>query len=204
MESRRGEATVVNARTEARARTTEQSEVVNARGEASSESRQGETLLATWESLLARAGCDRSVIAHAWAVTAVALSLTKNPLADHALVEAGAMLHDIGRGATHGISHAQRGAALARSYGLDPAVAAIIERHIGAGLTADECSLERLVPRDCVPVTLEEKIVANADNLVRGDRAVSIEDTLGGSIRLKRRVRRRIYRLYLEMEAFRD
>ena len=158
---------------------------------------------ARWESLLARAGCDRSVIAHARAVTSVALSFTGNPLADRELVRAGAMLHDIGRGVTHGISHAQRGADIARSYGLDPRIVSIIERHIGAGLTADECSLERLLPRDCVPVTLEEKIVANADNLVHGKREAGIGDTLAGAIRLKKRVRHRIYRLYLEMEAFR-
>jgi hypothetical protein len=30
-----------------------------------------------------------------------------------------------------------------------------------------------------------------------------IEDTLTGAIRLKKRVRRRMYRLYLEMEGFR-
>jgi uncharacterized protein len=113
------------------------------------------------------------------------------------------MLHDIGRGVTHGIDHAQRGADLARSLGLGPSIVSIIERHIGAGLTADECSLERLIPRDCLPVTVEEKIVANADNLVHGEEPGSIENTLGGAIRLKRRVMRRIYRLFLEMECFR-
>ncbi|MDD1661223.1 MAG: HDIG domain-containing protein [Methanomicrobiales archaeon] len=185
-ENQQTEGLVVNARAEARARSTEQSEVLK------------------WEALLLRAGCDRRVIAHARAVTAVALTFSESPLVDRDLVRAGAMLHDIGRGVTHGISHAQRGAELARSFGLDPAIVSIIGRHIGAGLTADECSLQGLVPRDCVPVTLEEKIVANADNLVHGDRAASIERTLGASIRLKKRVRRRICRLYLEMEVFRS
>jgi uncharacterized protein len=182
---RQAEGLVVNTRAEAQARTAKQSEVVK------------------WEALLARAGCDRRVIAHARAVTALALSFSDSPLVDRDLVVAGAMLHDIGRSMTHGIAHAQRGAEIARSYGLDPAIACIIERHIGAGLTADECSLEGLVPRDCVPVTPEEKIVANADNLVHGDRVAGIEDTLTGAIRLKKRVRRRMYRLYLEMEGFR-
>ena len=155
------------------------------------------------EDLLARAGCDRHVIAHARAVTTLALSFTGSPLVDRELVRAGAMLHDLGRGTTHGVAHAQRGAEIARSRGLDPAVIAIIERHIGAGLTADECSLERLVPRDCVPAAIEEKIVANADNLVHGTRVACIEDTLAGALHLKKRIRRRIYRLWLEMEAFR-
>jgi uncharacterized protein len=166
-------------------------------------SRQAEGLVVKWEALLVRAGCDRSVIAHAKAVTGLALSFTGNSVADRDLVLAGAMLHDIGRSMIHGIAHAQRGAEIARSYGLDPAIASIIERHIGAGLTADECSLGRLVPRDCIPETLEEKIVANADNLVHGTREACIQDTLAGAIRQKKRVRRRIYRLYLEMECFR-
>ena len=156
-----------------------------------------------WETLLVRAGCGRAVIAHAGAVTRLSLLYTKSPVVDRHLVEAGAMLHDIGRGTTHGIDHAQRGAALGRSLALDPSIVSIIERHIGAGMTADECSLERLIPRDCVPLTVEEKIVANADNLVHGDRLGVIEETLLGALRLKRRIRRRIRRLYLEMECFR-
>ena len=184
-ESQQAEGLVVNAREEARARTTEQSEVVK------------------WEPLLRRAGCGRPVIAHARAVSDVALLFTNSPVVNRDLVQAGALLHDIGRGMTHGIGHAQRGAALAKSFDLDPALLSIIERHIGAGMTADECTLERLIPRDCVPVTVEEKIVANADNLVHGTEQGSIERTLGAALRLKRRIRRRIYHLYLEMECFR-
>ena len=156
-----------------------------------------------WEALLVRAGCGKRVIAHARAVTALALQFCDSPVVDRDLVLAGAMLHDIGRAVTHGMDHAQQGAAMAASLGIDPAVVAIIERHLGAGLTADECSLGGLVPRDCLPVTIEEKIVANADNLVSGERVVPIEDTLGGATGLKKRIRRRIYRLYCEMECLR-
>jgi len=176
---------VVNARAEARERTAEHSEVVK------------------WETLLVRAGCKRPVIAHARAVTGLALRFAESPLVNRELVLAGAMLHDIGRGVTHGIDHAQQGAAYARSLSLDERIVSIIERHIGAGLTADECSLERLIPRDCVPKTIEEKIVANADNLISGTRPGTIEGTMEGAFRLKRRIRKRIYRLYLEMESFR-
>jgi len=171
--------------------------------ESPGESHQAHGLAATWKPLLSRAGCGRPVIAHAKAVTELALRFTESPLVNRDLVRAGAMLHDIGRGVTHGIDHAQRGAAMARALGLDERIVSIIERHIGAGMTADECSLERLVPRDCLPLTVEEKIVANADNLVHGDRPGTIEGTLEGAARLKRRIRRRIYRLYLEMESFR-
>jgi len=167
------------------------------------ESQQAEGLVVKWETLLARAGCGRPVIAHARAVTDLAHRFASSPLVNRDLLLAGALLHDIGRGVTHGIDHAQRGASLARSLALDERIVSIIERHIGAGMTADECSLERLVPRDCIPETVEEKIVANADNLIHGDRPGTIEETLGGAFRLKRRIRKRIYRLYLEMESFR-
>jgi len=168
------------------------------------ESQQAESLVVKWETLLARAGCGRPVIAHARGVTDLALRFTSSPLVNRDLVLVGAMLHDIGRGVTHGIDHAQRGAALARSLALDERIVSIIERHIGAGMTADECSLERIIPRDCIPRTVEEKIVANADNLVHGDRAGTIEGTIAGAFRLKRRIRKRIYRLYLEIESFRS
>jgi len=167
------------------------------------ESQQAGGLVVNWERLLLREGCGPSVVAHARAVTGLALRFSESPVVNRDLVRAGAMLHDIGRGTTHGIGHAQRGADRARALGLDPSIVSIIERHIGAGMTADECSLERLIPRDCIPLTIEEKIVANADNLVQGDQPGAIEGTLAAGIRLKRRIRRRICRLYLEMESLR-
>jgi uncharacterized protein len=176
----------------------------NQRAEGPVVSQQAEGLVVTWERLLVRAGCDRRVVAHVRAVTTLALSFSENPVVDRDLVAAGAMLHDIGRGKTHGIDHAQRGADLARTLGLDPAIVSIIERHIGAGMTADECSLGGLLARDCIPATAEEKIVANADNLVRGDEIGTIEGTLESALRQKKRIRRRICRLYFEMESFRS
>ena len=123
--------------------------------------------------------------------------------ADHDLVLAGSMLHDIGRSVTHSIGHAQAGAALCRTLGLPEPVARIVECHTGAGLTADECSLLGLVPIDCVPGTIEEKIVANADNLVGGHHEISIERNLSDAFALPGKSRRRMYRLWLEMQQFR-
>jgi uncharacterized protein len=79
----------------------------------------------------------------------------------------------------------------------------MVECHTGAGLTADECTLLGLLPIDCMPVTLEEKIVTNADNLAGGKRRISIEQDLMDSFSLPRKVRKRMYRLWLEMELFR-
>lgn len=150
-------------------------------------------------ALLREAGCDTRVIRHCRAVTGLALELAgDDPLYDRDLVEAGGMLHDIGRSTTHGIGHAQAGAALLRADGWDEAVCRIVERHTGAGLTADECALLRLVPRDCVPVTPEERLVAYADKLVAGDRVVSMEREIARSFALPHRSRRRMYRLWRE------
>ena len=158
-----------------------------------------------YRDLLLFAGCSRRVIAHCEAVTAVAMQFV-NPGsgADRDLIVAGAMLHDIGRSETHGIGHAQAGAEICRRLGLPDDVARIVECHTGAGLTADECSLLGLLPIDCVPKTIEEKIVTNADNLVGGGREISIEQDLMDAFTLKRVARKRIYRLWLEMEMYRE
>ncbi len=154
-------------------------------------------------ALLRRAGCSGGVIAHCRAVRDLALTYASDPIVDRDLVQIGALLHDIGRGVTHDLCHAEVGGAICRSFGLDEAIAAIVERHVGAGLTADECSLLNLVPRDCMPRTLEEKIVAHADNLVKGTRIITLEERLERSIALPRKQRERIRRLALEMELFR-
>jgi uncharacterized protein len=127
----------------------------------------------------------------------------KSSLADPGLVLAGSMLHDIGRSRTHSIGHAQAGAAICRELCQPEAVARIVECHTGAGLTADECTLLGLLPIDCVPETLEEKIVTNADNLAGGKRRISIEQDMMDAFALPRKVRRRMYRLWLEMELVR-
>ena len=53
-----------------------------------------------------------------------------------------------------------------RARGMDDAVVAIVERHIGAGLTAEEAAALGLPRKDYMPTTLAEKIVSQADNLI--------------------------------------
>jgi uncharacterized protein len=157
-----------------------------------------------FDQILAEAGCGRRVIAHCHAVRVTALSFCDSSgVADRDLVNSGALLHDIGRGVTHSLNHAQAGADHCREIGLPEIVARIVERHTGAGLTADESTILRLLPRSCVPETAEEKIVAGADNLVKGTKVVSIYGRLESARSLPRKVKRRIYRLWLETEQFR-
>ena len=154
-----------------------------------------------YENLLQDAGCSAKVTAHCRAVTECALDYAKgNPDVNFSLVEQGAMLHDIGRSKTHKIDHAQRGADLLRAQGFSEEIARIVECHTGAGLTADECTLLGLLPRDCIPTTTEEKIVTHADNRVAGHRRTTIEETIGSAFHLPRKARKRMYRLALEVE----
>jgi len=129
-------------------------------------------------NLLREAGCSEKVIDHCIAVAELASELAKRHDADHDLVTTSALLHDIGRAKTHGIDHAVVGAEIARNFGLDEKIAKIIERHIGAGIPADEAQKLGLPKKDYVPETLEEKIVAHADNLVMGTKNVSIDDAI--------------------------
>jgi len=153
------------------------------------------------EDLLREAGCSRNVIAHCRAVRDCACEYAARcPEADYALVETGAMLHDIGRSITHSIQHAQAGADLLRSMGFPETVARIVECHTGAGLTADECTLLGLAPRDCMPRTIEEKIVTHADNLLAGTRRMTIDESLASAIHLPEKARRRMYALSQEVE----
>jgi len=154
-----------------------------------------------YEKMLLDAGCSTKVIAHCRAVTDCALEYAKaNPEVSFSLVEQGAMLHDIGRGSTHAIDHAQQGADLLRSQGFPEEVARMVECHTGAGLTADECTVLGLIPRNCVPCTTEEKIITHSDNLIAGHQRVNIEDTIGSAFHLPRKARKRMYRLAQEVE----
>lgn len=95
-------------------------------------------------------------------------------------VIAGALLHDIGRSLTQDIRHAGLGADLLRQDAAagrpwDERIVLMVERHTGAGIDAREAAALGLPPRDYTPRTLEEKIVAHADNLYSGDKRLGLE-----------------------------
>ena len=120
--------------------------------------------------IMEKAGCDPKVIQHCKAVAEFAAMITKKMegqgvIIDGELVQAGALLHDLGRSKSHGIDHAIVGAGLARELGLDPKIVMIIERHIGAGIPAGEAVKLGLPKKDYIPETIEEKIVTHADNM---------------------------------------
>lgn len=115
------------------------------------------------------------LIEHSEAVLAKALEIATNFDVDLEIVRAGALLHDVGRTKTQGIRHGIEGAQILKEHGLPKDVVGIAEVHIGAGIPCDEACLLGLPCQDYLPVTLEEKIVAHADNLIHGTREVSLE-----------------------------
>ena len=140
-------------------------------------------------ALLISTGCSPGVIEHCRAVAEyakkIALAISENAKRkehpvniDIDAVFLGALLHDIGRSKTHGIGHAVAGAKIAVENGLDDKIIKIIERHIGAGIPKEEASGLGLPEKDYLPVTIEEKIVAHADNLMFGKNIGTVEELI--------------------------
>jgi len=161
-------------------------------GEAIETERTGAKLPTRDEALkmLAGSGADPKVIRHCIAVSELAVKiakLSKKPV-DVELVEIGGILHDIGRSKTHGITHAVEGAKIAKSLGLPDEIVKIIMKHIGAGL--DEAAAEKfkLPKNDYMPKTIEEKIIAHADNLLSGAKRIPVAETVERLVRAQDQV----------------
>ncbi|WP_319507981.1 TIGR00295 family protein [uncultured Methanolobus sp.] len=130
--------------------------------------------------ILKVSGCSDKVIAHCITVAELALEIAvkqinKGKDVDLEIVEIGALLHDLGRARSHGIDHAIMGVEIAKENNIDPSVLEVIKRHIGAGITREEAKIMGLPDDDYIPVTLEQKIVAHADNLVMGTERISLD-----------------------------
>jgi uncharacterized protein len=130
--------------------------------------------------LLHKNNCSPQVISHCLAVADLAME-TAGKLAakgiklNVGLIEAGALLHDLGRSKNHTVDHAVVGAQIAKSIGLPEPVINIIKRHVGAGITAEEAQWLGW-PKDIyIPQTLEEKVVCYADKLIDKSKRTSIE-----------------------------
>ena len=138
--------------------------------------------------ILQRMGCSKKVIAHCKAVSTLSVNFAKKcekkgVKIDVKLVEVGALLHDIGRSKTHNINHAVVGSQIAKSLKLSKSIIAIIECHIGGGISSDEAKKLGLPIKDYFPETLEEKIVAYADKLIEGAKVVSIKDAMNDLVK---------------------
>jgi len=115
-------------------------------------------------------GCSREVIEHSLKVQHLAVKIAERMKErgidiDMGTVYLASLFHDIGRSKTHGICHIVEGAEIARRLGLPEKVVAAIEHHGGAGIDEKDAAILGLPPADYTPRTLEEEVVAHADNL---------------------------------------
>ncbi|KXA92577.1 hypothetical protein AKJ65_01175 [candidate division MSBL1 archaeon SCGC-AAA259E19] len=132
--------------------------------------------------ILSEEGCSPEVIRHSFAVSKksaeIARKISENGHdVDLELVKVGAILHDVGRSRTHDISHGVEGSRILRERGLGE-LARFAERHLGAGITVEEAEKLSIPTKDYLPESLEEKVVAYADNLLRGEEVISFQEAL--------------------------
>jgi uncharacterized protein len=111
------------------------------------------------------------VITHIEMVTRKALEIGKKLKergfkVDLQLLETGSYLHDIGRSVTHDVNHAVESAKIIKELGFSEPIIRLVERHVGAGITAEEAEKLGLPKRNYIPETLEEKILAYADKFI--------------------------------------
>lgn len=125
--------------------------------------------------ILESLNCPKHLIEHSKAVCKKALDLSSNFDVDIELVKTGALLHDIGRCKTNSIDHGIVGALILNNLGFNLKVSNIALRHIGAGIPKKEAQMMGLPPKNYIPITLEEKIVAHADNLIHGSKEVNLD-----------------------------
>jgi len=123
-----------------------------------------------YRALLQDAGCSVAVIEHAEKVQCLALAIVdclqnQDNTVNRFEVSMGALLHDIGRSRTHDINHITEGVTIGKHLNLPEPIINIIEHHAGAGIDEAEAAQLGLSPKDYTPQTLEEEIVAHADNL---------------------------------------
>lgn len=127
------------------------------------------------KNLLKLLNMPNRIIRHTIAVNELSMKIARRVKGvDMSIVNIGSILHDIGRLRTHGIWHAYVGSIIVRILGYPDKVVQVVRNHIGAGITKEEAVKLGLPPIDFVPKTIEEKIVAHADNLIREDERVPL------------------------------
>jgi len=149
--------------------------------------------------------CEKNVVLHSIAVADYVYDfgsklINKGYNFDIETAVLGGLLHDIGRSKSHGIDHGVIGSEILLKNKFDEKYAKIAERHIGAGISKKEAEELNLPKKDYIPKTLEEKVIANADNLISGDIRVDINFVTDKfEKRTNLEVKNKVYSLYLEI-----
>jgi uncharacterized protein (TIGR00295 family) len=131
----------------------------------------------------------QKVLAHSKLVQKIAVKIAKDIMdngyfVDLDFIETASLLHDIGRfkcppNTKDSIKHGVEGAEIMLQEKL-PHESLVCARHLGAGITKEDIINKKLplAPEDYVPETIEEKIIAHADNLTAGDKEITIEQSI--------------------------
>lgn len=133
--------------------------------------------------ILKQQNCPPQVIRHCIAVTALALEIAaklqaKGIKINLPLVEAGGLLHDLGRAKTHEVNHGLVGMQMGKALGFPQPLLDIIKRHVGAGITSEEARWLNWPSDNYIPITIEEKIVCYADKRIDHVRVAPIEEEI--------------------------
>jgi len=127
-----------------------------------------------------------AVLNHSKSVQKIALEIAryikKNHDVDIDFVKTASLLHDIGRFKCYkenSIRHGVEGGEILSKEGLTR-YARIAETHIGVGITKKDIKKYKLnLPlRDFIPETIEEKIIAYADNLIFNTKRITINEVI--------------------------
>ncbi|AEK18930.1 metal dependent phosphohydrolase [Methanococcus maripaludis X1] len=154
--------------------------------------------------------CEKNVVLHSIAVADYVYEfgiklLNKKYDFDLDTAVLGAILHDIGRSKSHNIDHGIIGSEILLKNNFNEKYAKIAERHIGAGISIKEAEDLNLPKNNYIPKTLEEKVIANADNLVSGHIRVDIDFVIDKfKKRTNNEVSNKVYSLYLEINKLID
>jgi len=137
-------------------------------------------------ALMSDLGLPEGIKEHCIVVKEIALDIVKqikekNTEADinTEVVEAGALLHDIGRTRTHGIDHGYQGYLLMREINIDERVARCALVHVLGGFDKEDIRKEfpaearNEIKISLMPKSIEEKIVCLADKNAEGTMQVS-------------------------------
>jgi len=155
--------------------------------------------------LLKHNKCPPQIIIHSISVTDYALDLAaqlknKGQKVNMDLVEAGGLLHDLGRCKTNAVDHGVVGGQFAEQLGLPQEVVNVIKRHVGAGITEQEAQAMGWPKDTYMPQTLEEKIVCYADKRIDDGKVVPIEGEIEKLQKAKKpEAAERVRRLHLEI-----
>lgn len=145
---------------------------------------------------------SKSTISHSIAVCEKGLEIARAIKSNRhevnlAILEAGALLHDVGRIKTHGLLHGVVGGQILRRLGICEEVVRIVETHVLGGISPQEGKNLGFPEGDFRPRTVEEKICCYADKLTKGSRYVTLEERFaywvekyGNTIEIKRSLER--------------